>query len=189
MSTKYKLNATSRPLSLKAKALRAQGITPAVVYGAKAETTAIQINAKEFTTLLTEANSEHFLLDLSIDGKSKLVLMQDVQHNYLTDVLTHADFLAVNDNTEIHTVVTVVLQGEPAGAKQGGMIDQQIHELPIKCKVKDLPTNITIDVTPMLLEETLRVGQVSLPKGVETSMGADVPVVVITLTAAGQSSQ
>lgn len=65
--------------------------------------------------MLAGATSEHMLVDLQIDGAGKLCLLKDIQHNFLTDKAIHADFLSVNDDTVITSLVPVVLQGEAAG--------------------------------------------------------------------------
>ena len=83
--------------------LRKSGLVPAVVYGVGCDNVNIQVNAREFAQMLSEASSAHFLVDLQIDGTSKLSLLQEVQHNALTGEDMHIDFLAVNNNTDINS--------------------------------------------------------------------------------------
>lgn len=181
MAQHHTLNATKRSIkgTGKLNALRAQGILPGVVYGAGVETIDIQINAREFAALLAGATSEHMLVDLQIDGAGKLCLLKDIQHNFLTDTVIHADFLSVNDNTVISSLVPVVLQGEAAGTKFGGLVDQTLHELPIKCKVKNLPEEISVDISALNIGDILRVAAITLPSGIETSLDGEVGIVTI----------
>lgn len=157
----------------KLNALRAQDIIPGVIYGSHAENVNIQVTVPALRALLAESASEHMLVDLQIDGKSTLALLQDVQHNFLTDSVMHVDFLAVSPTTEITSLVPLVLTGEAAGTKQGGIVDQTVHELPIKCQVKNLPEEITVDIASLELGQTLRAGELTLPAGVSTTLHPD----------------
>ncbi len=163
----------------KLNALRAQDIIPGVVYGSGAENMNIQVTVPAMRALLSESASEHMLVDLQLDGQSKLVLLQDVQHNFLTDSISHVDFLAVSPTTEITSLVPLLLTGEAAGTKQGGIVDQTVYELHIKCQVKNLPEEIAIDITSLALGETLRAGDLKLPAGVSTTLHPDDGIVTI----------
>lgn len=159
--------------------LRRDGFIPCNVYGKGMENVSIQVDEREFSQLIANAASEHILVDLQLDGKTKLALLKDVQHDNLKDIILHADFLAVNDNTEITSLVPVVLEGESAGVALGGLLEQTIHELAVKCKVKVLPETIAIDVTSLQIGDALRIGDLKLPKGVVAVTPAETPVVVI----------
>lgn len=191
MATTHTLKAETRTTisSGKLNQLRKSGLVPAVVYGVGCDNVNIQVNAREFAQMLSEASSAHFLVDLQIDGTSKLSLLQEVQHNALTGEDMHIDFLAVNDNTDINSVVPIVLVGEAAGAAQGGLLDQTMHELHIHCKVKDLPEVIEVDVTSLALGGVLRLADVKLPKGVTTPVHGDTPVAVVEAPAGSEEEE
>lgn len=159
--------------------LRKDGFIPCNIYGAGQDSVNIQVNEREFSGLISSSVSEHILVDLQLDGKTKLVLLKDVQHDSLKDVILHADFLAVTDNTEITSLVPVVLEGEAAGIAAGGLLEQTVHELTVKCQVKNLPETITVDVTDMQIGDTLRVEGLKLPKGVAVTLPGETPVVVV----------
>ena len=86
MSTHVKLQAQKREAggSGAAGRLRAQGIVPAVIYGADQDNYSIQIDSREFGSLLRGTNAENFLVDLQIEGakeKTKLAMVQDMQQD------------------------------------------------------------------------------------------------------------
>ena len=86
--------------------------------------------------LLKAAPSAKILINLELeDGSSQLVFIQDLQHDALTGHILHADFLAVNDESEIKAALPLVLVGEPAGVKIGGALEQTIYKLAIKSKL------------------------------------------------------
>ena len=69
-------------------AIKKQGFVPAVVYGGKETPQPLSLNAREISTLLSRATSEHVLVDLEIAGAgSRLALIQEVQHTHSNDVL------------------------------------------------------------------------------------------------------
>ncbi len=191
MATTHTLKAETRATvgSGKLNQLRKSGFIPAVVYGVGCDNINIQVDAREFAQMFSEASSEHFLVNLQIDGAAKLALLKEVQHNALSGENVHIDFLAVNDNTEINSVVPVVLTGEAAGVAQGGLLDQHVYELHIHCKVKDLPEVIEVDVKSLGLGQVLHLSEVKLPKGVTTPVHGDTPVAVIEATAAASVAE
>ncbi|MCC8020629.1 MAG: 50S ribosomal protein L25 [Akkermansia sp.] len=178
---RHKLSVERRTITGTGKlnALRAQKIVPGVIYGSGIENVNIQIAAPALRVLLSESASEHILVDLQFGNESRLALLQDIQHNFLNDTVMHVDFLAVNDNTEITSLVPLALTGEAAGSAQGGVVDQNVYELHIKCQVKDLPEEITVDISSLQLGDTLRAGDLKLPAGVTTTLHPDDNIVTL----------
>ncbi len=180
MATSHSLKAETRANgSGNLKQLRSKGLVPGVVYGPGIENINIQVDAREFSRMLASAVSEHILVALDIEGKEVKALLKEVQHDALSGTCLHIDFQAVTDTTVIHSIVPVVLEGEPAGVVKGGMLDQTVYELPIICQVKDLPETLTANVAALEQEETLRVADIQLPAGVTADMEGDVIVAVV----------
>ncbi len=175
--TQYSLTATKREAvgTGKLNALRAQGFMPGVVYGSHlAAPINVQIKASDVRALLTEADSDNILVNLTIDGETHLTLVKDIQRNFLTDATSHMDFQAVTPDTVVKTKVEVKLTGTPAGVAMGGVVHQIIHEMPVKCAVKDIPACIEADITPVKLKESVRLAQVTLPANISTPFNGTV---------------
>ncbi len=175
--TEYTLNATKREQvgSGKLNALRAQGIMPGVIYGTGLEASInIQAKASEVRALLNKVDTDSFLVNLVVDGETILCIVKDVQRNFLTDATTHMDFQAVTPNTVIKTKVPVKLKGTPVGVAMGGVVHQIVHELPVKCAVKDIPCCVVADITSVKLKESLRLAQVEMPENVSTPFNGTV---------------
>lgn len=192
MATSHTLKAEKRACTGTGKlnALRAEGLVPAVIYGAGAENMNLQINAKEFVAILAGSASEHIIIDLTIDTVgTKTVLLKDVQHNRLTNTISHVDFLEVNENTEISSTVPVILVGDAAGTKQGGVLEQHIHDLEVKCLSKDLPETIQVDVSNLNLNDSITVADLPLTGSIKTVLAGDVIVVNVSPTSAGLSEE
>ncbi len=175
--TQYSLKASKREVvgSGKLNALRAQGFMPGVVYGNHlAASMNVQVKSADVRALLAEVDSDSFLVNLDIDGEVQLCIVKDVQRNFLTDSTTHMDFQAVLPETVVKTKVGVKLNGTPAGVAMGGVVHQIIHEMPVKCAVKDIPACIEADITPVKLNESLRLAQVTMPANVTTPFNGTV---------------
>ena len=180
MATSHSLKAETRACgSGNLKQLRSQGLVPGVVYGPGFDNVNIQVDAREFSRMLASAVSEHILVALDIDGKVVKVLLKEIQHNPITNACLHVDFQAVKDSTVIHSIVPVILEGDPAGVALGGVLDQTIHELSVTCQVKDLPESIKADVSGLKIGESLSIADLKLPAGVNTELAGDVIVAIV----------
>lgn len=180
MATSHSLKAETRASgSGNLKQLRSRGLVPGVVYGPGFDNVNIQVDARELSRMLASAVSEHILVTLDIEGKIVKALLKEVQHNPISNSYLHVDFQSVTDTTVIHSIVPVLLEGEPAGVALGGLLDQTIHELAVVCQVKDLPESIKADVSGLKLEETLRVADLKLSAGVTVELAGDVIVAIV----------
>lgn len=159
--------------------LRREGFIPCNFYGSKAGNSNLQVNERELSQLLATSASEHMIVDLKMDGKSKLALVKELQRDSLKDAILHVDFLAVTDNTEITSAVPVTLEGEAPGVALGGLLEQLIHELTVKCQVKNLPETISADVSSLEIGMVLRISDLKLPKGVTAVLPEDNLVAIV----------
>ena len=173
--TKHTLKVSKREAvgTGKLNALRAQGLIPGVIYG-NGENINVQATAADVRVLLNEADTDSILVNLDLDGKSVLALVKDIQRNWLKDGVTHLDFQAVTPDTVVKAKVMVKLVGTPAGVATGGQVNQIIHDLPVKCAVKDIPCCVKADISALQLDESLRMAQVELPANVSTPFNGTV---------------
>ena len=154
--------------------LLAQGRLPAVIYG-KNQNEHVTIDAKEFQNKMKHF-SESTLLTIKVGRKNHSVLMKDFQEDVMLGKILHVDFFEVTKGETLRTNVPVVLVGNPAGAKFGGVLDQVTHELEVECLPKDLPRAIEVDVTELELNESIHTGSVVLPKGVKFVHSEDLTI-------------
>lgn len=162
------LKAYTRPKlgSRYAKRARAEGKLPAVIYGHKLEPVSIMLDNKEAVEHF-EAGEKVFRLDFpGKDNKDEMqmVLLKDLQFDYLGTEIVHADLARVDLNEVIRTRVHVELKGEAKGLKAAGAI--LIHpttELILECRVKDIPEFVTVDITDLDLNQSITADKVKLP--------------------------
>jgi large subunit ribosomal protein L25 len=139
--------------------LREKGNFPAVVYGYKTDNTAVSVNESEFFKVLKEVG-RNGVISIQI-GKDKInVILGDYQHDRIKNIITHADFLAIDMSSEITAEVNIHLVGDPAGSKDGGVVQQTLHQLSVTAKPNDIPESIEVDVTELNIGDSLTVGDI-----------------------------
>ena len=145
-----------------ARRLRAAGRIPGVVYGARKpgqapEGVPVAVDPKELFKILHSESGANTLISLTLDGSESRVMVKEYQLDPVTHRLLHADFYQLAMDKVITVTVPIVIKGEPAGVKlQGGMLDFVTREVQVQCLPTDIPENITIDVTELMLHQSIR---------------------------------
>jgi len=181
------LKAYPRTLSRRggAKRLRAAGRVPAVIYGRQTKPQNLEVNAKELEDLLHHSASENVLVDLSVESDARpnrLVLVQEIQHHPLEGDMLHVDFHEVAENEKVVVHVPLETIGEAVGVKTGGgVLEHVLFKLKVRSLPKDLPEQITIDVSHLELGKAVHLGEIKAPVGVEILGDKNIPVVAVAL--------
>ncbi len=146
-----------------ARRLRASGRIPAVVYGGKEGGSAIAVDPKMLARILRTAQGANTLIALNLPGGSNAqVLVKEYQLDPVTHELLHADFYRVAMDKLIRVPVTVVAHGEPKGVKQqGGVLDIVHRQVELECLPADIPNNIVLDVSELMVGQSIRVKDVA----------------------------
>lgn len=162
--------------------LRREGLIPAVVYGKAQPSFNVRLNRKEVENILHHSAAEQILVNLTIEDTNQtlLALIQAVQHNPLTDTITHLDFHAIREDEVIHANIPLELTGESAGVKAGGLLEHLIHTLEIKCLPKDLPEVIHADVSSLELNGSLHIREIAFPEGVKPVANGEIIVAMVS---------
>jgi large subunit ribosomal protein L25 len=142
-----------------ARRLRAQGRIPAVVYGTeKGKATEIAVDPKELMRILHSESGVNTLIGLQLDGTDTRVLVKEYQLDPIDHRLLHADFYKVAMDKMLTVTVPILLKGEARGVKQqGGIVDFVHREIEIECLPANIPENITVDVSELMLNQGIRV--------------------------------
>ncbi|HEX6938440.1 MAG TPA: 50S ribosomal protein L25/general stress protein Ctc [Longimicrobiales bacterium] len=157
-----------------ARRLRAAGRVPAVVYGHGEDARPLSVDAHELERLFSRISVENTLIQLEIDGQpGARVLVREVQtHPYRPEVL-HVDFYQVHAGERLTVGVPLHLVGTPEGVKMGGVLDQTLHEIEVRCLPDRIPEAIEVDVSGLAVGDSLHIRDVALPEGVELHDDAD----------------
>ena len=154
--------------------LKASGSVPAIIYGAKDKPEALQISRRDINALLSHAAGENILVEVEIAGKSRLALVQEVQHAPLGGAVLHIDFHAVSQDEVIQADVPLEPVGTANGVKNmGGLLEHNLRSLAIECLPRDLPDVIRVDVSALDIGNAIHVREIQLPSGVTTRVQPD----------------
>jgi large subunit ribosomal protein L25 len=148
--------------------MRREGQLPSVIYGGKAgadgkpEALPIAVDPKSLMKILHLQSGANTLITLKLDDESPKVMLKEFQLDPLSHHLLHADFYRVALDKAITVTVPIVLRGEAPGVKQqGGLLDFVHREIEIECLPGDIPESIEVDVSALMLNQSIRLRDVA----------------------------
>ncbi|MCR5070536.1 MAG: 50S ribosomal protein L25 [Bacteroidales bacterium] len=160
----FELKGTTRKVGNKAviKAFRREGLVPCNLYGLGMENVLFTVNAKELKALTDTPKS--YIVDLVLDGakKAQTAVLHELQWHPVTDACLHVDFLAVDEKKPIAISVPLVIEGHAKGVQQGGKFYQNARSIKVCALLKDLPDEVTVDITPLGLDKRIKAGDIQL---------------------------
>lgn len=141
-----------------AKALRSESKVPAILYGTE-QVVSFTVEQSAIRNLIY--TPEIFVVELTIDGKTCNVILQDIQFHPVTDEVLHLDFLQIFEEKPIIIEVPVKLEGLAEGVRQGGKLSLEMRKLRVRSLYKNVPENLVINVSELGLGKSIQVGQLS----------------------------
>lgn len=162
-----------------ARRSRASGKVPAVVYGRGMEPVPIEVDRREFLTALHTDAGMNVLLELKVGGKKMLTLARELQRDPVRGTLLHADFVQIDITETVDVEVPVHVTGEAPGVKEGGVLEQPLFTVHVRCLPTEVPEGIDVDVSGLGMGESLRVGDLPRSDKYEITNDPDEPVVSI----------
>src|SRR5699024_2876624 len=104
-------------------------------------------------------------------------------HEYQKDPVkwdvTHIDFIIVDMSEEMDVEVTLHLEGDAQGVKDGGILQQPLYELQVRAKPRDIPETITIDVSDLEIGDSISVEEIKVTGKFELIDEPDTTVVSV----------
>lgn len=144
--------------------LRREGRIPAVLYGgSEGAAQPLAVNPKELMRILKSDSGVNTLISLKLEGLGDTrVLVREYQLDPVSHRLLHADFYRVAMDKLLRVTVPIHLTGEAKGIKaQGAIVDFVNREIDVECLPGDIPEHITVDVTELMLHDSVRVRDVA----------------------------
>ena len=163
--------------------LRAFGQVPAVVYGHGITPVPVSIDWRELRAALTTDAGANALINLEVGSDKHLTVVRDMQRHPIRHDVLHIDFQVVSRDEVISMDVPIVLVGESESVNKtdGATVEQTMHTLAIKSKPGNIPNEISIDISGLEVGSNIRVGDITLPEGVETDLDPDEAVVSVLI--------
>jgi large subunit ribosomal protein L25 len=189
------LEATSRDSFGKneARRTRRDGKVPAVVYGATGDAghtaVAIAVEPKALLRILHSESGANTLISLKLAGAADTkVLVKEFQLDPLTHQVLHADFYRVAMDRVIQVTIPVIVKGEPKGVKQqGGVLELIRREIEIECLPGDIPENVEVDVSELMLNQGVRVRDIATNPKWKAMSDADMMLVHVIMPKAEET--
>jgi len=168
--------------------LRKQGFMPGVIYGKDIEPIQIKMDAKTFRRIVREAHGGVVFFKVSVDGEAPfLAVLQDLQRDNVTREIIHFDLHKIAEDEVITVEIPIEFVGEPAGVKEGGILEIALHELEVEAPANKIPEKVVVDISGLGIDDTLHVKDLALPEGVRTTH--DPEDVVVTVMAPEEETE
>jgi large subunit ribosomal protein L25 len=168
----FEINAEKRADQGKgaSRRLRHAGKAPGIVYGGSKPPQAITVSNNEMLLHLDHEAFYSHILTLKVDGTPERVVLKDLQRHPYRPIITHVDLLRVDEKKKLTMRVPLHFLNEataPGVKTDGGVISHLATDIEISCLPKNLPEYIAVDLGSMNLGDTIHVGDLKLPEGVE----------------------
>ena len=150
--------------------LRVEGRIPAVLYGKDMEVQGLSLSHHDTLYLFQRISVENTIVQLMVEGEKEPVptLIRELQTYPHKTGIIHVDFLRIQKGVAVELEIPVSLDGIPAGVREaGGVLEQVINELRVKCIPSLIPEVVSLDVSAMEVGDSLHVSDVNLGEGVE----------------------
>jgi len=147
-----------------ARRLRQRGLIPGVLYGAFQPAVAVAVDPKAVTRILHGKSGHNTIFDLGVaGGEATPVMLVDWQYDPVKDTLLHVDLKRIDLSKRLRVSVPVAVHGEAKGVKQqDGLLELVTREIEIECLPDEIPERFDMDVTELMMGQSIRAGDVPL---------------------------
>ena len=145
-----------------ARRLRASGMAPAVVYGAKLDAIPVSLSPKEVRKILNSTTGHNTIFNVAVNGgETTPVMIVDWQSDPVRETLLHVDLKRIDLTKRMAVKVPVHTTGEAKGVKiQGGLFEIVTREIEIECLPNEIPDGFTVDVSELMIGQNLRASDI-----------------------------
>ncbi len=147
------------------KKLRNAGSLPAVVYG-NGEPESVELETKQFEKAVKSTVAKNFLVELDINGKKSMALVQETQKNPLTNNFIHVDFKRLTKDSVVTAKVPLLPLGTAVGVQLGGVLQMPMHSITLNGKPADIPESIEPDISQLAVGQSILLEELVLPEGI-----------------------
>ncbi len=152
-----------------ARRLRREGKIPATVYGGGEGAVAITADLKDLAAIIRSDTGANTLFTLEIEGVGESrVIFQDRQIDPIHGRMLHADLRRLAKGEKIELTIPVNLIGEPVGVREeGGVLEQQMREITVKCTPSNIPESIDVNVEDLDINQSVSISEITVDDEIE----------------------
>lgn len=161
------------------KHLRSSGQVPAVIHNHGQESLHVMAPYSSLYKIYQQAGKHH-PVNLTVGSQKFLALIKDADFEPRKNQLRHIVFNAINQNEAVETEVPVTFVGDAEAEKSGLMILRQIESVIVKALPKDLPNEVTVDISGLVeVGDKLNVVDIIVPANVTLITGVEHAVAIV----------
>lgn len=171
------------------KKLRNSGSVPAVIYG-ESGTRHLTLDNHAFGLAWREISGRAALVEIKTEGddESHFAIIQEAQRNTRTDSFLHIDFKEIVRGKDMEAEIPVIPRGTPHGVKNfGGVMEVNHDHIQVRCRPRNLPEAIEIDVSALEIGRSIHLNEVTAPEGVTFLDDDDIVVISCVGASSGAS--
>ena len=170
-----------------ARKLRQSGQVPAIIYGHGRQPQSLAINTRELERLLERVSAASTVIELAVDGRTARTLIREIQRHPVKRSILHVDFQELVAGEKVTVSIPLVFVGSAQGVRDGGILDQVMHELTIRVDPSNIPNHVDVDVTPLVIGHSIHVSELKVPEGVEVLDDEDATVCTVSAPRASET--
>ncbi|MCA1593839.1 MAG: 50S ribosomal protein L25 [Acidobacteria bacterium] len=163
--------------------LRARGMVPLTIYGGEGESVSAAAPLRELAAILRSDAGHNAIFTLDVEGiGGNEVMFLDRQLDPVRGRLIHADLRRLVRGQKIEVTVPLHLEGEPEGAQgEGGVLEQLLREVEIRCSPRDIPDAINVDVSHLQVHDVLHVSDLKVDESIEVLTDPETAVATVAI--------
>ncbi len=139
------------------KALRVDGYIPVNFYSGGEDAYSFVMTESHLREAMHSGDK---IFNIIIEGEQRRAMVKEVQFHPVTDKVLHIDFLGIRLRDIIEIPVPVILTGIPVGVEEGGLLQQPVHEVNVRCKGEDVPDSVEVDVSHLSIGDAIHVEEI-----------------------------
>lgn len=169
--------------SSNSRRLRRESKVPGVLYGLDQGPVSLAVDYGQLRTVLTTDAGLNALIKLKVGDEDQLSIVKDLQRHPFRDEVTHVDFIRIDPDEELSVDVPILLEGDARKVTdEDGMVDQTMFSLTVLASPSSIPNELTVDISELEINDSVRVSDIALPVGVRTEVDPEEAVAVGTVT-------
>ena len=163
-----------------AKVVRAAGQVPVTISRPGKPSLQVQVDNK--TAEKINAEVIH-LAKITVGTDTVTVVRSSIERHPLKDNILHIDLIEVDEKSEIKVDVAVAVDARNCpGVKAGGIVEQRLRKVKVKCPAGAIPDSIGLDISNVALQQTVYASALTMPAGVKLVTPPRLPVLSVVIT-------
>ena len=161
------------------KKARNEGKLPANIYGSAVDSVSVLLDLKEFENKIKEVGSNG-VFEVAVEGaETYKVFVKELTGSTLSPTVYHVDLLAFKEGDKVTMTIPITTVGEEAVKE--GYVSQELNEIEVEIAPADAPEVIEVDVSKMVIGDTMTVADLEIPEGVDVEILTEGDYTLVTV--------